>query len=52
MAENERNRYQKLMDNISWFFFDLLVLGYVEDPVTGLSFKIPGGLQWSIFIEV
>ena len=40
------------MDVIAWFFFDLLVLGYVEDPDTGLSFRIPGGLEWAVYIEV
>lgn len=40
------------MDVIGWFFFDLLVLGYVEDPDSGLSFRIPGGLHWAIYIEV
>ncbi len=40
------------MEVIGWFFFDLLILGYVEDPVTGRSFRVPGGLQWAIYIEV
>ena len=40
------------MDMIGWFFFDLLIVGYVEDPDTGLSFRIPGGLQWAIYVEV
>jgi len=40
------------MDVIAWFFFDLLVLGYAEDPETGLSFRIPGGLEWAVYIEV
>ena len=40
------------MEVIGWFFFDLLILGYVEDPVTGNSFRIPGGLEWAIYIEV
>ena len=52
MAEVERERYHELMDVIAWFFFDLLVLGYVEDPNSGLSFRIPGGLEWAVYIEV
>ena len=44
--------YQELWETISWFFFDLLILGYVEDPVTGNSFHIPGGMEWSVYIEV
>ena len=44
--------YTALMKSISWFFFNLLILGYVEDRKSGLSFKMPSGLMWSIFIEV
>ena len=40
------------MEVIGWFFFDLLMLGYVEDSDTGLSFRIPGGLSWAIYVEV
>ena len=40
------------MEEIGWFLFDLLILGYVEDPSTGLSFRMPGGLKWAFFIEV
>ena len=40
------------MKVIGWFFFDLFLLGYVEDPITGLSFSIPGGMGWKIFVEV
>ena len=50
--ESEWGRYNQLMEVIGWFFFDLLILGYVEDPVTGKSFRVPGGLQWAIYIEV
>ena len=45
-------QYMKLMEVTGWFFFDLLLLGYVEDRETGLSFRIPGGLQWAIYVEV
>lgn len=50
--ESECERYKLLMETIGWFFFDLLILGYVEDPVTGRSFRVPGGHQWAIYIEV
>ena len=40
------------METISWFFFDLLLLGYVEDSHSGESFQLPGGLFWSIYVEV
>ena len=52
VAESERTRYRELMDVIGWFFFDLFLLGFVEDPTTGQSFRLPGGLQWAVFIEV
>lgn len=37
---------------INCFFFDLVLLGYVEDPVTGLSVSIPAGMGWKIYVEV
>ena len=40
------------MEVIGWFFFDLLMLGYVEDSDSGQSFRIPGGLAWAIYVEV
>lgn len=40
------------MEVVNWFFFDLLILGYVEDPTSGESFRLPGGLSSAIFIEV
>ena len=52
MDESERVRYRELMEVIGWFFFDLLVLGYVEDSNTGQSFRIPGSLAWAIYVEV
>lgn len=42
----------ELMKSVNWFFFDFLILGYVEDPNTGESFRLPGGLEWAIYIEV
>lgn len=52
VVESERNRYDELLAVIGWFFFDLFVLRYVEDSNTGLSFRLPGGLEWAIYIEV
>ena len=48
----EKSRYHDMMANIGWFFFDLFVLGYVEDHKSGLSFRLPGGMQWSVYVEV
>lgn len=52
VVESDQERYQSLMEIIGWFFFDFLLLGYVEDPDTGRSFRLPGGLGWLIFVEV
>lgn len=52
ISDIEKQRYVELMELISWFFFDLLMLGYVEDQETGLSFRIPGEMKWNIYIEV
>lgn len=49
---SEDQNYKELMKVIGWFFFDLILLGYVEDPVTGLSVSIPGGMGWRIYVEV
>ncbi|KAL5466954.1 hypothetical protein EMCRGX_G031118 [Ephydatia muelleri] len=48
----EHTLYRRLIEVIGWFFFDLLILGYVEDRDTGLSFRLPGGLDWAIYVEV
>lgn len=50
--EKERECYKKLMATIGWFFFDLFILRYVEDPVSGEAFRMPGGLQLCIYVEV
>lgn len=40
------------MDDIGWFFFELLVLGYVQDSSTGEAFHFPGGREWEVYVEV
>ena len=52
MRKEDRKSYDALIETISWFFFDLLFLGYVEDSHSGESFHLPGGLSWSIYVEV
>ncbi len=49
--ESEQMKYSKLSHKLTLFFFDLLILGYVEDISTGWSFRIPSK-QWKIFVEV
>ena len=44
--------YGQLIEVIRWFFFDLLILGYVEDKDTGLSIHLPGSLGWLVYVEV
>ena len=44
--------YQQWLEVVQWFFFSMLILGYVEDPTTGVSFLFPSGLEWRIYIEV
>lgn len=50
--EEENRQFWILFSEIHWFFFFLFVVGYIEDQSTGLSFRLPGGLQWSIYVEV
>ena len=47
-----KSPYHELINKVGWFFFDLLVLGYVEDPSSGKSFHFPANLSWKLFIEV
>ena len=49
---DRRSPYHELMNKVGWFFFDLLVLGYVEDPSSGKSFHFPANRSWKLFIEV
>ncbi len=50
--EEDESGYRELIEQVGWFFFDLFVLGYVEDPATGKSFQFPLGLKWKIYVEV
>ena len=50
--EDDKAQFGKLSSQISWFFFSLLIVGYVEEYCSGLSYRLPGGLMWSIFVEV
>ena len=43
--------YQVMMERINWFFFDLFILGYVEDVNSGESFHFTP-CKWSIYVEV
>ena len=52
VCKEDKKNYDTLMETISWFFFDLLFLGYVEDCHSGESFHLPRGLSWSIYVEV
>ena len=49
--EKEKAHYCNLMQDIGWFFFDLLILGYIEDSTTGKSFQVPD-LSWEMYVEV
>ena len=52
MGDSQHHLYNQQMETVRSFFFSLLILGYVEDPVSGMSFQFPLGLSWIIFIEV
>ena len=41
-----------MLTDIGWFFFDLLLLGYVEDHRNGISFCISNDSELEIYIEV
>ena len=51
-APGDKAKHNTLMDTLAWFFFKLLVFGYVEDLETGMAFQLPGGLHRKIFVEV
>lgn len=50
--QGEFEDYKKLIDRVNWFFFELFLLGYVEDHDTGESFHAPEDLGWKFYIEV
>ncbi len=52
IEECERQQYNHLLETIGWFFFDLLLVGYVEDRLTGISFHLHACLQWTVYAEV
>ena len=43
---------KKFMNTLAWFFFKLLIFEYMEDLETGITFRLPGGYHWKIFVEV
>lgn len=40
------------MQILNWFFFEMLLIGYVEDSKTGMCFHYPEDLEWTVYIEV
>ena len=52
VADEERKQFTQLMDKIGWFIFDLFILGYVHDSHTGMTFAVPKGVNWKVYIEV
>ena len=51
-TEIDEKLYRDVIKRVERFFFDLIFLGYVEDAESGLSFNLPGDLQWSLYFEV
>ena len=49
---NQHDGYAHLLEKINWFMFDLLILGYIEDPNSGLSFTLQQWLNWTFYIEL
>ena len=52
LLKDEQERYKRWIDKVGWFFFQLLVTGYVEDIESGECFQLPVGLKWKIYVEV
>ena len=50
--EKENTKFNHLMNEVGWFLFKLLILGYVEDNQTGQSFQLPSNSKWSLYVEV
>ena len=51
-SEQDKQAYRILVTRLQCFLFDLFFLGYVEDPQSGLSFSMPKGLKWHVYVEV
>ena len=51
-SDKKDKRFQELMSSICWFFFHILILGYVYDGASGKGFYMPVGLNWQIYVEV
>ena len=49
---SDKIKCKKLLNTLAWFFFKLLVFEYMEDSETGMTFRLPGGYHWKIFVEV
>lgn len=52
-----KDNFNKLVDDVNWFFFDLFVLGYVEIagtsiPSSNYSLCLPTCIATSVYIEV
>ena len=50
--DHKDKKFQELMSSICWFFFHILILGYVYDVASGKGFYMPVGLNWQIYVEV
>ena len=51
-SDHKDKKFQELMSSICWFFFHILILGYVYDGASGKGFYMPVGLNWQIYVEV
>lgn len=51
-SEKDKQAYKMLVTRLQCFLFDLFFLGYVEDHQSGLSFSMPKGLKWNVYVEV
>uniref|UniRef100_A0A1X7UCD1 RING-type domain-containing protein n=1 Tax=Amphimedon queenslandica TaxID=400682 RepID=A0A1X7UCD1_AMPQE len=56
--ENHKLKFNQLVDDVNWFFFDYFVLGYVEISVDTKqqshcrSLCLPSGMSTDVYIEV
>ncbi|KAI6653727.1 hypothetical protein LOD99_3231 [Oopsacas minuta] len=51
-SDKKDKKFQELMSSICWFFFYILILGYVYDEASGKGFYMPVGLNWQVYVEV